>query len=594
VASKRELQALIVLAGKIDPSLQKAIRKAADETRKFNEQSSLVGKVANKGWDLAKRAVKVGALGIVGALTAVGVEGVKMASDLTEIQNVVDVTFGKSAKQIDDWSKTALQSFGLSELAAKRYTAVFGSMLKSSGISNKYLVTMSENLAALAADFASFYNISQDEAFEKIQSGLGGEVDPLQELGINMTVANLQAYALSKGIKTAWNNMDQATQTMLRYNYLLEHSKDAQGDFARTSGSFANQMRLLKTNFQQTAAKLMQNVAPALAKVLQRVNQLMDGFNKPGAIQKFQTSITNAVDKLIATLPTAIILAQDIGSALMFVFSAAYDVYSFISDNWGVIEPMILGIVSAMTAWKAITLGMTIYQGIMAGIRAGTIAATIAQWGLNAAVLANPMTWIVLGISAAIGVLVAGIYVLWKHWDAVSSFMVGIWQTYVLPFFQSVGEWFSGIWDAVLGGFRAYINFIISGINLLISGLNKINFDIPNWVPFVGGKHFGIQIPLLPTFAEGGFANQPSIFGEAGLEVAIPIKRTPRSLSLLNQTARMLGAEPTSGSPQFIFAPVIHGASGDSVLDDLKAAADDFFDRCDRWWESKRRESFGG
>jgi len=126
----------------------------------------------------------------------------------------------------------------------------------------------------------------------------------------------------------------------------------------------------------------------------------------------------------------------------------------------------------------------------------------------------------------------------------------------------------------------------------MISGLNNVHFKLPD---FLGGGEFGINIPTIPTFAKGGFANQPSIFGEAGPEAAIPLKRTPRSLSLLNKTAQILGVDGGSGGgkPTFVFAPVLHGGDAASVMSELEGAADDFFDRADRWWESKRRESFG-
>lgn len=104
---------------------------------------------------------------------------------------------------------------------------------------------MSKKLTELSADMASFYNLSNDMAFEKIRSGISGETEPLKQLGINMSVANLEAYALSQGIRTSFQNMDQASQTLLRYNYLLSVTGDAQGDFARTSNSWANQVKLM-------------------------------------------------------------------------------------------------------------------------------------------------------------------------------------------------------------------------------------------------------------------------------------------------------------------------------------------------------------
>ena len=586
MANKRELEALIVLAGKIDPSLRKAMMEAQQKTERLNKETGLFGKVAQKSFGLMKAAVAGGMVALGAGMAYAGKVGLDLASDLTEVQNVVDVTFGQGAEQINEFAKSALKAYGLSELSAKQFAGTLGALMKSSGVSSKHLISMSENLTALAGDFASFYNLDPAEAFEKIKSGISGETEPLKALGINMSVANMEAFALSKGIKTSYAKMDQASQTLLRYNYLMEMSKDAQGDFARTQDSFANQQKLFSESFKNLAGKIMSAALPAFTKLYEKGNQLIDSFaESPEKVERLQNMIGKASDTVISALPK---IVDGAGKVL----NVAGKIYSFIKSNWSIIEPTILGIVSAMVAWKTITLGMAVYQKIMAGIRAGTLAAALAQWGLNAAVLANPMTWVVVGVAAAIGVLVAGIWALWRNWDQVSSWIVGLWQNKVMPFFDRLGSWFNSIWDGAISGFQGFLNLIINGINKMISGLNNVHFKLPD---FLGGGEFGINIPTIPTFAKGGFANQPSIFGEAGPEAAIPLKRTPRSLSLLNKTAQILGVDGGSGGgkPTFVFAPVLHGGDAASVMSELEGAADDFFDRADRWWESKRRESFG-
>lgn len=181
----------------------------------------------------------------VGGLVKFGREAINLASDLQEVQNVVDVTFGAMAQDINNWSKSMLQGFGLSELSAKRYASTMGAMMKSSGLAGAQMEGMSKKLTELSADMASFYNLSNDMAFEKIRSGISGETEPLKQLGVNMSVANMEAYAMSQGITKAWMSMTQAEQTLLRYNYLLSVTGDAQGDFARTSNSWANQVKLM-------------------------------------------------------------------------------------------------------------------------------------------------------------------------------------------------------------------------------------------------------------------------------------------------------------------------------------------------------------
>lgn len=194
------------------------------------------------------------------SLLAFGKDAISAASDLQEVQNVVDTTFGSSANQIDAWAKSAASSFGLTELQAKKFTSTLGAMMKSAGMAGPEIVTMSEDLSGLAADMASFYNLDFETAFQKIRSGISGQTEPLKELGINMSVANLQAFALTQGITKAYDAMSQSEQIQLRYQYLMQATSDAQGDFARTSDGYANSLRRMETavnNLEASAGKFL-------------------------------------------------------------------------------------------------------------------------------------------------------------------------------------------------------------------------------------------------------------------------------------------------------------------------------------------------
>lgn len=117
-----------------------------------------------------------------------GKQAFQLGSDITEVENVVDVAFGGMADKAYEFAKTAKEQFGLSELMALRYAGTMRSVLNSSGVEAGMATQMSTDLAGLAGDLASFYNISQDNAWEKIMSGMAGEIEPLRRLGINMSV----------------------------------------------------------------------------------------------------------------------------------------------------------------------------------------------------------------------------------------------------------------------------------------------------------------------------------------------------------------------------------------------------------------------
>ena len=222
---------------------------------------------------LKKLAAGFSAVKIGKALLDLGKDALQAASDLQEVQNVVDTTFGSNSNKIETWAKDAGTQFGLTETQAKKFTSTMGAMLKSSGLAGDEIVSMSTDLAGLAADMASFYNLDFEEAFSKIRSGISGQTMPLKELGIDLSVDTLNAYALAQGLQKTFSQMSQSEQTVLRYQYLMQATADAQGDFARTSTGYANSLRTLETNL----TTLKTNLGNVLLDI---VNPLISGINE--------------------------------------------------------------------------------------------------------------------------------------------------------------------------------------------------------------------------------------------------------------------------------------------------------------------------
>ena len=222
---------------------------------------------------------KFGAIAGITGFAVLAKKAMGLSADLTEVQNVVDTTFGLMSAKIDNFAKNALESFGLSELSAKKFASTMGAMLKSGGITGDNLLKMSANLTALTGDMASFYNLKHEEVFAKIRSGISGETEPLKQLGVNMSVANLEAYRMAQGIKTAYSAMNQAQQMALRYNYLLSVTSDAQGDFAKTSNTFSNQLSLLSENWNIFLGNLGEVFIGIVTPVIQGLNILLKAVN---------------------------------------------------------------------------------------------------------------------------------------------------------------------------------------------------------------------------------------------------------------------------------------------------------------------------
>lgn len=257
-----------------------AVKSTSGVTASFNKTANGVTASFDKIGAAAKKVgTIIAAAFAVDKIVKFSKEAIEAASDLTEVQNVVDTVFGSMSDSVNSWAKGAMTQFGLGETAAKQYASTMGAMLKSSGITGDALQTMSLNMASLAADMASFYNLDTDTAFEKIRSGISGETEPLKQLGINMSVANMEAYALSQGITKSYSAMTQAEQTMLRYNYLLSVTGDAQNDFSRTSDSWANQVRVLQQQWEKLKATIGQGLIAALTPLLQLLNKLLEKVN---------------------------------------------------------------------------------------------------------------------------------------------------------------------------------------------------------------------------------------------------------------------------------------------------------------------------
>ena len=332
----------------------------------------------------------------VAAIAHYANQAIELASDLTEVQNVVDVTFRDSAGQINSWAQTAISAYGLSELEAKRFTGSLGAMMKSSGIASAELVEMSTRLAGLAGDFASFYNLPVEQAFDAIRSGISGETEPLKQLGINMSVANLQAYALSQGIRKNWNQMTQAEQVQLRYNYLMQVSADAQGDFNRTlNDSYANQKRVLSTQIDQFMARLATAILPSLVSIFRSLNETIAALD----VEK----ISRWLGVLVKLIPPIVggFIAYKValmGAAAWQATIAAIGFVGYMAEMLPIMRASIaaqglynflLGGTALQAALATIaTKAMSIWQGVQT---AATWLATTAQWALNAAFYAFPL-----------------------------------------------------------------------------------------------------------------------------------------------------------------------------------------------------------
>lgn len=204
-----------------------------------------------------------------------GNDCIKLGSDLAEVQNVVDVTFSQMKTQVDEFAKSAAASFGLSETMAKKFTGTFGAMAKAFGFSESAAYDIGTTLTGLAGDVASFYNISQDEAYTKLKSVFTGETETLKDLGVVMTQNALDAYAMANGYGKTTQAMSEAEKVALRYAFVQNQLSAATGDFARTSDSWANQVRILSLQFDSLKATIGQGLINLFTPIIKVINTVI-------------------------------------------------------------------------------------------------------------------------------------------------------------------------------------------------------------------------------------------------------------------------------------------------------------------------------
>lgn len=204
-----------------------------------------------------------------------GKDCLELGSDLEEVQNVVDVTFTHMADRVNAFAQSAAFSYGLSETMAKRFTGTFGAMAKSFGFSEEAAYEMSTTLTGLSGDVASFYNISQDEAYTKLKSVFTGETETLKDLGVVMTQSALDAYALANGYGKTTQAMTEMERVALRYAFVQDQLSIASGDFARTSDSWANQVRILSLQFDSLKASIGQGLINLFTPIIKGINAVV-------------------------------------------------------------------------------------------------------------------------------------------------------------------------------------------------------------------------------------------------------------------------------------------------------------------------------
>lgn len=282
-------------------------------------------------------------LGLYGAIRGIK-NAIDISSTLTEVQNVVDVTFGDMSKKVNEFAQDSIRQFGMSELTLKQTASRFQAMGTAMGIdsslikkANEFLnkqtdgyiglsdsmADVSLNLTKLTADMASLYNIDQDVVSQDLAAIFTGQTRPLRDYGLDLTQATLKEWAMKQGLDSDIESMSQAEKTMLRYQYVLSNTQTAQGDFARTADSWANQIRILKQSFEQLGSVIGGALINAFKPFVKALNSVLL------VVISFVTKVTNALGAIFGWK------YEDSGAGLADNFSDAAESADDVADSTG-------------------------------------------------------------------------------------------------------------------------------------------------------------------------------------------------------------------------------------------------------------------
>ena len=307
------------------------------DLRGFDKAMKQASRKIGKFGTLMKRTGQNLTASLTVPIVGLGLAAVKLASDYEESLNKVRVSFGDSSKSVEDFAKTTLRSFGIAEGSALEMASLFGDMGTSIGLSDKEAANMSTTLVGLVGDLASFKNISQDVAKTALASVFTGETESLKKLGVIMTQANLQQFALEQGISKTIKQMTEAEKVQLRYNFVLARTVNAQGDYIDTADGVANSTRTLQESIKELGEKFGKLLIPEALKVISAIQKIIDKFSNLTTEQKENIIFYGKIVAVIGPLITAIgILAGAISSIIGLIATLSATTLGVVLSGIGV------------------------------------------------------------------------------------------------------------------------------------------------------------------------------------------------------------------------------------------------------------------
>lgn len=411
-------------------------------------------------------------------LVGIGTAATKMAMDAVESENLFEVAMGGMADDARKWSEETSKALGLNAYNVRSNMATYNAMLTSMGLASDESLKMSEGLTQLSYDMASFYNLKPEEAFEKLKSGISGEAEPLKALGILVNDTTIKTYAYTHGIAKQGQELTEAQKVQARYGAIMEATKNAQGDLARTMDSPTNKLRIMKEQAQQIGIQFGQILIPILEKLIAVIKPLMDRFQ--GLSKEQQEMVVK-----IALIAAAI-------GPVVLVIGKVVSVIGTLSSAFGAISGAMAAAGGASGAVGAAIAAITGPVGIAIAAVAGFIAIFVLLFRNNenfrnsVITIWNQIKAVMAGVFEAIRALIAAFVqvasAIWNKYGndivviisaafKVISSVVTTALNIIKGIIQVVTSLIKGDWQGVWEGIKNVTSSLWNGIQSIISGV---------------------------------------------------------------------------------------------------------------------------